>query len=59
MILIQKKNGTVYFRLLFLYWYSWYSFDIIDHSFDSVEYTKSDVRKIKIRIKAEADKRFK
>lgn len=59
MIIIKKKNNQIYFKLIIIYWYSFYRFQIITQDFDSNDYSRNDIRKIQYTIKSELNKRFK
>ncbi len=60
MIRIKKnKEGEPYFKLWMIYWYGWFTFEIIEQEFPSTNYTLSDVKKIQSTIKTEMDRRFK
>lgn len=59
MILIKKEKDKIYFRLIFIYHLGNLRFQLINELFDSIEFTKTQVKSIKNEIKKNLDTRFK
>lgn len=59
MIVLTTKNNIIYFKIIIIFFATWYKPIIITYDFSSEEYCKKDIKDIKVKIIQQLKDKFK